>query len=952
MMKANTPSIKEKIARYFGAQSPEKKGIEKPGPLLMDTYHYPSFCAQLPYRYYDEDSQVFHNRHNSGLLYELSPLTGANETVEVQLDNLLREKVNDAFTVTVYRVTGKHVGGRIDCLSDQFRQCESYDMNWIGDNLEAYYKQAAKIGFKTGNGVKAGLWDTRCYLVIDLKTAKLTEKEAAEQMVYFRQDFEAGLTAMRFGFSRCGADDFLHLMQQLLLVDPDAIYDEDVEYDPAISINEQLVDRSFECEVKHDYIAIGFDDPTNHAVKTHVSVLSLNSLPKSHRLWSNIDLDNSSHDKYKNIQCPHVTVMIYRLEAIRKTKDKAKRKTKDLKKKQGSDYRDQDTSVDEQSQVWREHRLQVEKGEARTVNCAYFVLLYSRPKERRLDVAMCRETFGLSGLRMGIAKRLQLPYVLAALPFMFSGEMEYGFALPSMMWSLSSWTALQFLPLLADWRGSQKGILLPTLRGQMAAIDLQSDDFGTNFNGAITGTSGSGKSFLVQMMILDALASGGDVMVLDVGGSYKKTCETLGGVYITQDNLRMNPFTFVDNILESIAQITELFTLLAGSTSTSDANTIRKAILNAFREKGKETKIDDVQSALMALYDENATMYGTAPILAKNLDSYCLHAEHGHYFNESSVLDPNARFTVVDLMGLKDNKDIIFPVLLTVFAQFRRRIYHSPRSRFKLCMIDEAWSMFKDFPIAADFINEGFRTGRRHNAGYYTITQGIEDYYSFAEAQGPWDNSAKRFIFCQDPAALKKHLKTHDSLTPEEAQAVMNFSEAKIARYSQVLFKAKNKCSYHSLFVDPVTLVMLSSSGADYEAVEYLVNPYRLFLLSRGLDQLIGDLKKGFYLYREDGEVKAYIFHQEKSFEILNLTALAVVDPSLFAALDRLAWPVSHMTAVDGLETPIIAAITAHCRRPIVMQGIPRLEALVNVAHAHYAELFVEKSQEDRPYVA
>lgn len=951
-MRLNKPSITEKIASYFGVPGNGDAPADQGDPILLDNYRYPSFCAQLPYRYYDEDNQVFHNRHNSGLVYELSPLTSANEMVAVQLDNLLREKVNDTFTVTVYRMTGKHVGGRIDFLSDQFRRCESFDMSWIGDNLEAYYKQAAKSGFKTGNGVKAGLWDTKCYLVIDQKTAKLTEKEAAEKMVYFRQDFEASLMAMRFGYARCGAATFLHLMQQLLLTDPDALYDEQVHYDPETPLNEQLVDRSFECEVKSDHLVVGFDDPSNQSIKTHITVLSLNSLPKEHKLWNNIDLDNSSADKYKNIQCPHVIVMVYRLEEIRKTKDKAKRKTKDLKKKQSSDYRDQDSSVDEQSQIWRDHRLQVEKGAARTVNCAYFVLLYSRPKERRIDVAMCRETFVASELRLGVAKRLQLPYFLASLPFMFSGEMEYGFALPSMMWSLSSWTALQFLPVLADWRGSDRGILLPTMRGQMAAIDLQSDAFGTNYNGAITGTSGSGKSFLVQMMILDTLASGGDVMVLDVGASYKKTCETLGGVYITEDNLRMNPFTFVDNILGSIAQITELFTLLAGSTSTSDANTIRKAILNAFNKTDKDTKIDDVQSALMALYDENSTMYGTAPILAKNLDSYCVNAEHGHFFNETSVLDPNARFTVVDLMGLKENKDIVFPVLLTVFAQFRRRIYHSPRSRFKLCLIDEAWSMFKDFPIAADFINEGFRTARRHNAGYYTITQGIQDYYSFAEAQGPWDNAAKKFIFCQDSAALEKHLKTYDSLSPDEAKAVTQFSDAKKARYSQVLFKAKNSCSYHSLFVDPVTLVMLSSSGVDYEAVEYLVNPYQVFLLSRGMDQLIGDLKKGFYLYRDSAQIKAYVYHQEKVFETFDLTVLAQHDNTLAAALDRLTWPQRHMTALDGLETPIIEAIISHARRPIVMKGIPRLEALVKVARAHYAELFIQAPPEGLAHVA
>ena len=50
-----------------------------------------------------------------------------------------------------------------------------------------------------------------------------------------------------------------------------------------------------------------------------------------------------------------------------------------------------------------------------------------------------------------------------------------------------------------------------------------------------------------------------------------------------------------------------------------------------------------------------------------------------------------------------------------------------------------------------------------------------------------------------------------------------NFPKAKHAGFSQVLFKTNDISSVHRLFVDPYTLVMLSSAGEDYEAVKNLV---------------------------------------------------------------------------------------------------------------------------------
>jgi conjugal transfer ATP-binding protein TraC len=200
-----------------------------------------------------------------------------------------------------------------------------------------------------------------------------------------------------------------------------------------------------------------------------------------------------------------------------------------------------------------------------------------------------------------------------------------------------------------------------------------------------------------------------------------------------------------------------------------------------------------------------------------------VNAEHGRPFNAKSKLSPDARFIVTDLRAIKDHKSIRAPVLLLILAQYKKRMFDSPRSKQKMCAIDEAWSFFSDDPIASNYVIEGFRTGRKHNASFVTLTQGVQDYYAFDAAKPAWENSSLKFVFLQDHTSLLEHQKVHNTFSSLEMSLLGNFPKAKHAGFSQVLFKTNDISSVHRLFVDPYTLVMLSSAGEDYEAVKNLV---------------------------------------------------------------------------------------------------------------------------------
>lgn len=73
----------------------------------------------------------------------------------------------------------------------------------------------------------------------------------------------------------------------------------------------------------------------------------------------------------------------------------------------------------------------------------------------------------------------------------------------------------------------------------------------TNYNMAVCGTSGAGKTGLIQPLIRSVLDSGGFAVVFDMGDGYKSLCENMGGVYLDGETLRFNPFANITDIDQS-----------------------------------------------------------------------------------------------------------------------------------------------------------------------------------------------------------------------------------------------------------------------------------------------------------------------------------------------------------------------------------------------------------------
>ena len=101
------------------------------------------------------------------------------------------------------------------------------------------------------------------------------------------------------------------------------------------------------------------------------------------------------------------------------------------------------------------------------------------------------------------------------------------------------------LPVYGPWVGHQSPrVLLRSRMGSLVKFDPFSKEL-TNANQIISGSSGSGKSFLTNLLLIQMLKEDPQIFIVDIGGSYKKTCDNLSGQYVPlgiDQGLCINPF--------------------------------------------------------------------------------------------------------------------------------------------------------------------------------------------------------------------------------------------------------------------------------------------------------------------------------------------------------------------------------------------------------------------------
>ena len=348
-----------------------------------------------------------------------------------------------------------------------------------------------------------------------------------------------------------------------------------------------------------------------------------------------------------------------------------------------------------------------------------------------------------------------------------------------------------------------------------------------NYNVLVTGSSGAGKSFLNNCILLQEMNRNLRVFIIDIGGSYKKITEALGGQYLDinlNDKYCINPF-HLDNPREepSDQKIKSLLAIIESMVSEDDKSRIpkiervllEKAIIELYksrRAKGQVPTLSDFSRYLSAF--EETSMKD----ISKMLYSWTGDRPYGKLLDGVGSLRADAMICAFDLKGLSSYPDLQ-SVMLLILNDFILNQVEKDKVHQKRILIDEAWSLLKT-PAAAAFMEYCVRTLRKTRSGITFITQGVEEIVTSPIGSAILNNTATKFIMLQrgDSEVLKNTLK----LNSEELSLIFSLQQKKGEFAEGFMIEGLAK-QVIRIFPSPLEYWLSTSDAFDNKFIESLI---------------------------------------------------------------------------------------------------------------------------------
>jgi conjugal transfer ATP-binding protein TraC len=221
--------------------------------------------------------------------------------------------------------------------------------------------------------------------------------------------------------------------------------------------------------------------------------------------------------------------------------------------------------------------------------------------------------------------------------------------------------------------------------------------------------------------------------------------------------------------------------------------------------------------------------------LADCLFPYTKHGVYARFFEGENNLDLDNPFVALELKDLDAMPDLQSLVLLLLMMRITEDMYLGERSQRKLCVIDEAWKLMGS-GNAGSFIEEGYRTARKYEGAFLTVTQGVNDYYQSGTAQAAFENSDWVFLLRQKKESLMQLQQSGRFAMDESEMKLLRSVHTIHGKYSEVATYSPDGMAIGRLIVDPFTEKLYSTKGTEFDAIQKRV--HQGMTLAQAVEQL------------------------------------------------------------------------------------------------------------------
>lgn len=644
----------------------------------------------------------------------------------------------------------------------------------------------------------------KCRYDDDVKANLLKFNELAYKL-------ESSLRANGLPIVRSGANEYLMISRLIT-----HIYDKpDNRYDEKLALNEQVFYSGDEIVVKKNYVE--FNTGSSKDKNFCITALSPKYLPSEFSLGMMNYAIGDPRGINNQIRLPYLMVLSLQYpDQIKKTSEtKSKANWINHQLFGGSMARFM-PSLQLKKEGFDVLLHEMETQSAVLVNTTFTLWLYGKNAQETITLSDDVRTYWSSlGFEMRADKNILDALFANSLPLNATNESGVGLMRSH---TLTTSQAAQFLPIVAEWRGSPNpSVLMTTRRGEVGGIDVYNSS--SNYNAVLIAQSGGGKSVATQYLVTNYLAEGAKVWVIDSGRSYQKLAAAVGGTFLEfkpSSQICLNPFTsfleerggsgkVIEDEMEMLASLIERMAAQRDPLDDLDYETIKKAIRQTFLEHQGHTTIRNISDWLAAQSEDVR-----AKDLSIRLDSFA-YGQYSKFFNDHSNVNMSADFVVLELDDLKSQRQLQQVVLLQLVSEITNEMYLTS-GRKKILIIDEGWELLDD-PIMSRAMESVYRKARKYDGAVITVTQGISDLYRSRSGQSMIENAAWQFILQQKAEAIDSvHQAGQLKIDPYSYEMMKTLTTVP-GVFSEMMVVKDGVAGIFRLTIDKFTQAMFSTSG-------------------------------------------------------------------------------------------------------------------------------------------
>jgi conjugal transfer ATP-binding protein TraC len=799
------------------------------------------FANWLPYSAYLAAEKIFVNRDSMGFLLELMPQSGADERMAEVLVSLYTNcptgtgiQFHLFASPQVREPLRRYANLRVEDAT-QAEQAKAWGRPARNGNL--FRKLARQRVGHLLQGAQTSLTAGFHYTIRDFRLmlsvafpGDASDLNRRDELMALRDSMASTLRSASLPNRVCDAADLINWCA--LFTNPDRISQTDapdLHYDDGRELRDQIVDFDT-IQDPHPGGLTLWKEASSDVLEARF--YSIKSFPERFALWQMGSLIGDLMQPALQYSAPFLlTLGVHVLDPnVTKSVVTANhvRATQNAKSKMADVMPDVKKKLDD----WTAAADAIDTGGS-LVSLYHQLALFTAPGKAVAAHEAANAIWRGRGFQLNADAYMHRQALLASLPMTLTEKFHRDLVKMRRVTRKTMANAIHMAPLIAEWRGTRTpALVFGGRRGQLMTLDIFDNDLG-NYNFAIIGAPGSGKSVLMNEMAWSYRAIGAKVWMLDLGRSFEKLCRKAQGTYIEfrpDVDICLDPFTHIVDINEDIDMLVPGIAKMCSMQHALEEvqyKAISAMVLKLWREYGNDLRITGLRDAFKGGTIEELGVVNDQRIkdLAIMLNPYARGGQYERFFEGKNNVDFSNDFIVIENEELKRRPDLHAVVNILLLHRITGEMYLT-RNRRKVLFVDELKQQLGDIgaddPVKAAVIEEAARRARKYGGALGTATQSADDFYGSAQMEAAFNCSDWVFLLRQKPESIEM-LDRKGRLTMDEPKKrLLNSLRTEAGVFSELYISSPVGEGVARAILDPATHLLFSNKLEDNAPIDEL----------------------------------------------------------------------------------------------------------------------------------